>query len=133
MTNESLLQQAKDHVVNKINLRDMTLYPSFRHLVAKAPRNIVEKASDEAALLAIQSAREEAAPKWIPVSESLPVIEEGYNSYTVLIYTNETYTWTGYYNHWKECWFSDIDEKVIVTHWMPLPDHPVVEFPFLKN
>lgn len=108
MTDQELLQQAKDQVVNKINLRDMTLYPSFRHLVAKAPRNIVEQASDEYALLAIQSAREEG---WTKIEDAIPdkgfYLVYGGNDYRTAVWANGS-------------WAFNSQGSIKVTHYRKL-------------
>ena len=67
----------------------------------------------------------EAAQRWIPVSERLPEDEKTVFVVIndVLEHTNEvarlTYLGNGNWWSWKS-------ERYIVTHWMPLPESPIV-------
>ena len=61
----------------------------------------------------------EAARRWVPVGERLP--EDGN---PVLAYGYSL--WTAHYV--KGEWYDDVmDERIYITHWMPLPAVPEVE------
>lgn len=71
MTNEELLQQAKDQLAVKQGFTNWTDYMVFMNQTKCKPEKIA-LACHFAAINAIQSAREEAAPKWIDVIAELP-------------------------------------------------------------
>lgn len=113
MTDHDLLQQAKDQVAK------IAGFTNWADLITKSTYlTYTDEKANEAALLAIQSAREEAAPKWWPVEERLP--EE---LIVVLMYTEESMIETGYYHVGRKEWYSG-EFRETVTHWMPLPNKP---------
>lgn len=69
-------------------------------------------------------------PRWIPVTERLPGIDDGdwvlgvVNGFAHgIVYKNAIVTVEYYEN--SGCWsLHDSDAKVTVTHWMPLPELP---------
>lgn len=69
-------------------------------------------------------------PKWIPVTERLPPVDE---DVLVWAYNSMTRIWTLcrlYYEtadvYW-ECEDGTMEEVPVVTHWMPLPEPPKEE------
>ena len=68
--------------------------------------------------------------RWIPVTERLPGIDDGdwvlgvVNGFAYgIVYINAIVTVEYYEN--SGCWsLHDLDAKVAVTHWMPLPELP---------
>lgn len=68
--------------------------------------------------------------RWIPVTERLPGIDDGdwvlgvVNGFAYgIVYKNAIVTVEYYEN--SGCWsLHDLDAKVTVTHWMPLPEPP---------
>ena len=68
--------------------------------------------------------------RWIPVTERVPGIDDGdwvlgvVNGFACgIIYKNAIVTVEYYEN--SGCWYlHDLDAKVTVTHWMPLPELP---------
>lgn len=72
-------------------------------------------------------AKLKTANRWISVTERLPE-----HCVTVLSYDGRDYRTikTDSYDHCFECWLSDMDDildRNTVTHWMPLPEPPVME------
>lgn len=78
---------------------------------------------------------EDGKPKWIPVTERLPM----YNV-DVLVYRPEmamkvlVSSYEGYYgeddNEWHEGWVrygKGLGGNSVITHWMPLPSPPSTE------
>ena len=69
-------------------------------------------------------------PRWIPVTERVPGIDDGdwvlgvVNGFAYgIVYKNAIVTVEYYEN--SGCWsLHDLDAKVAVTHWMPLPEPP---------
>lgn len=113
MTDQELLQQCKDEVARLSGFTD------WADLVTKSTYLVyTDEKANEAAALAIQKAREAAAPKWIPVSERLP--EE---LVAVLMYTEDDRRETGYYHIARKEWYSG-EFREGVTHWIPLPASP---------
>ena len=78
---------------------------------------------------------EVAKPRWIPVRERLPEIDEKHHcSKDVLVYLDVGYMAFSALeeNIFGQIWFecerhSDVEEEMKVTHWMPLPEPPKEE------
>ena len=65
---------------------------------------------------------EAGKPKWIPVSERLPVDDR-----EVLCFTKREYYWIARWNYCDDRMWSDGEmwcSESEVTHWMPLPEPP---------
>jgi hypothetical protein len=95
----------------------------FDFMIWNTPDNLVarDKARQE---ISDYIAELEAAQRWIPVSERLPLLRY---SNAVLVYTKSGETYSGLYlgnNEWTGL-LHDFREGD-VTHWMPLPEPPIV-------
>ena len=66
----------------------------------------------------------EAAQRWIPVSERLP---ETYKPVLTVDMSEATQVPVpAFYNPDTECWSTHFKYDLRVTHWMPLPESPIV-------
>lgn len=84
----------------------------------------LDMAKEVEAYVTARIAELEAAQRWIPVSERLPLLRD---SKAVLVYTKSGETYSGLYlgnNEWTGL-LHDFREGE-VTHWMPLPEPPIV-------
>lgn len=96
----------------------------------------LQKASEEAynkglleGGIAQRAEDEKWLPKWIPVTERLPEIDEKHHcSKDVLVYLDGGYMAFSALeeNIFGQTWFEcerhpDVEEEMVVTHWMPLP------------
>jgi hypothetical protein len=66
----------------------------------------------------------EAAQRWIPVSEKLP---ETYKPVLTVDMSEATQIPVpAFYNPDTKCWSTHFEYDLWVTHWMPLPEPPIV-------
>lgn len=111
MTNEEILQKAKEEVADKYNYKD------WFELLAECG----SKYDQEAIILAIQKAREEGM-QWIPANEKLPDATYKFISHGVLAIAPNLPTgivtahYDYSYNHWTHR-----GDVIGVTHWMEIP------------
>lgn len=96
----------------------------------KKALDAVNDAHNEGYDVGYWAGRRDYEPKWIPVTERLPGIDDGdwvlgvVNGFAYgIVYKNAIVTVEYYEN--SGCWsLHDLDAKVTVTHWMPLPEPP---------
>ena len=82
-------------------------------------------AKDELAKRDARIAELEAERRWIPVSEGLPEVNE--DVFTVVYDTNDGSTSVSALKHHGDgVWFTWDKGYYVVTHWMPLPEPPIV-------
>lgn len=128
MTNEQLLQQAKDQVA-KLHMRsDKNWEDLVNYLYGNGfHQRVTEILNDEVIPLAIQSAREEAAPKWIPITDGPPpdgtkVLISFYRSRDIRM---ASYSFVSHGGHTY-----NVNGGTVITseisHWMFLPVPPVL-------
>ena len=85
--------------------------------------------------LGYDAGREESKPRWIPVTERLPEIDEKHHcSKDVLAYLKDggmCFTALEENIFGQACFECErnpaVEEEMIVTHWMPLPEPPKEE------
>lgn len=66
----------------------------------------------------------EAAQRWIPVSERLP---ETYKPVLTVDMSEATrIPVPAFYNLDTNCWYTHFEYYLWVTHWMPLPEPPIM-------
>ena len=62
--------------------------------------------------------------EWIKVEDRLPG-KGTWSGDRVLVYTEEGYTHTGFYEGEEAGeWWDKFNDSGLITHWMPLPDPP---------
>ena len=80
--------------------------------------------------LGYDSGRAESKPRWIPVAERLPDVDEKVLTFARNKYDGSWFmditSWTGVRNH-DEYQFWGYGDSMKVTHWMPLSEPPKEE------
>jgi len=102
------------------HLRDLAKYDQYENTFTEAADAIEEL--------------EKSIPRWIPVTERLPEIDEKHHcSKDVLVYIDGGYMAFSsleesiFGQTWFECERHPDVEEVVVTHWMPLSEPPKEE------
>jgi hypothetical protein len=113
--------------MSKISEKAIKLIKDLRRDISIDIMFTPEKNAEDDSLKALVDyiAELEAAQRWIPVSERLPLLRY---SNAVLVYTKSGETYSGLYlgnNEWTGL-LHDFREGE-VTHWMPLPEPPEVQ------
>lgn len=129
-TDQELLQQAKDQVAMTANYKGCTDWDSFKSRMNNDGYEM-QPYHDDAAIIAIQKAREEASPKWIFTSYSIPepAIEDPDNSYYVLGSKGWSYApLVVYYSYISREFMSRETNAPVkgILFWTTLPDQPEI-------
>lgn len=113
MTNEELLQQAKDQHAKKFKVWGlMRTYRDWKEVESTAPISQIVQIGREAALLAIQKAREEGG-QYTRVEDGLPPNQ------TLCLTWNLYEYQVSYFDrgHWSEPGTNFVPTRGHVTHW----------------